>query len=76
MSNQEKLEAIAILSEDLFYSLPFWKKWNVAKWYRKNNWDVTHEWEQCVKQAWRMVEEREYILKPLTPTPITKDNLK
>jgi len=66
MTREEKLEQIQFLSEDLFYSLPFWKRWSVAKWYRKNNWDVTQEWEQCVKQAWRMVEERAFITKSIT----------
>lgn len=65
MTREEKLEQIVMLSEDLFYALPFWKRWDVAKWYRKNNWDVTHEWEQCVKQAMRMVEERALITKYL-----------
>ena len=63
MNNIEKIEAIQLLSEDLFCKLPFWKRWSVAKWYRKNGWDVTHEWEQCVSQARRMVEEREVWLK-------------
>ena len=65
MTIEEKKEQIAMLSEDLFYSLPFWKRWNIARWYRKNDWDVTHEWERCVKQARSMVEEREYLLKNL-----------
>lgn len=62
--DQKKFELYA-LSNTLYARLPFWKRWRANKYYASNNWDVTGAWEQCVRQARRMLEEREHLIKDL-----------
>ena len=58
-------DEIKILTDKLFFDLPFWKRWTVAKWYRRNNWDVLGIYAECVKQAKKMSEERTCLLDKL-----------
>lgn len=52
MNNTELLLAI-----ELFNDLPRWRRRRAVRWYRKNNWDVTHEWKRCVLIARKMVDD-------------------
>jgi hypothetical protein len=56
---------IRILADKLFFDLPFWKRSMVAKWYKRNNWDVLGIYADCVKQAVKMCEEREGLIDKL-----------
>lgn len=57
---------VIVLSNLIYESLPFWKKRKVFKWYKSNNWDLTEVWIECVRQAIRMAEDREVLIKEPT----------
>lgn len=58
-------DEIKILADKLFFDLPFWKRWVVAKWYKRNNWDVLGIYAECVKQAEKMCKERKCLIDKL-----------
>lgn len=46
-----KSQFILDTAQKLFLELPWWRKNRCFKWFRSNNWDVTHEWTNCIEKA-------------------------
>ena len=67
MRNKELAREIRILSTDLYLGLPFYKKHSIQKWYKTNNTDVTGQYEDCVKTAFKMIRERDLWLMKILP---------
>ena len=53
---------IRLLTDKLYFNLPFWKRWNIFRWYKKNNWDVSGEYQKCFKVADKMCRDKNYWL--------------
>lgn len=55
MSEQEVLK----LATKLYFDLPFWKRWNILRYYKSLNYDATDEWKNCWKIAYKMIMDTE-----------------
>jgi hypothetical protein len=45
------------LAIELFRNLSWWKRKRIFYWYKRNNWDVTGAWKECVDIAEKMIDD-------------------
>lgn len=56
-------EEIIKLAIQFYWELPFYRRNQIKRFYKDNNWDVTGRWQECIDTAKRMVEDAHSKLK-------------
>ncbi len=59
----QKSREVKELAIKLYFNLPFYKRWRTNKFYISNNWDMLGNWEKCIKQAIKMIDDADTLLK-------------
>lgn len=45
------------IARQLYFKLPFWKRWSFKKWYKSNEWDVKYIYSDCLEEAFFLRQE-------------------